>query len=269
MKIQIILGFLFILHLSANLYPKEVEDAIKLRYQGRIDDAISKIQSIEGGLLPEVEVILAKLYLDKGMYTEAIKYYEKNCKSLDTYECFNEYAISLMENQNYEEAIINFEKSISLNPSFANGFSNLAICYAKSKDYIKAEENHLKALEMMPNNPVIRINYGIFLLKLKKYQRAKDILYPVISENEAMYFAELYIGIAHYQKEEYNAALIHYNRAISISPEYPELYYHRALLYYKRGDYHGALKDLQFYEKLNGNHPKVNDLKKLIKLNNR
>lgn len=49
-----------------------------------------------------------------------------------------------------------------------------------------------------------------------------------------MYVAELYLGIAHYMKEEYNSAMIHLNRGILIQPESFDLHYHRALVYYKK-----------------------------------
>ena len=74
-----------------------------------------------------------------------------------------------MESSNFPAAIESFEKAIEINPQFATGYSNLAMCYTKSKDYIKAEISHLKALEIMPNNPIIRINYGVYLIKNKKY----------------------------------------------------------------------------------------------------
>lgn len=247
----------------------EFEESIKLRYQGKFDEAIQKLKSSKFLGDPESELLLAKLYLDTGMYVESINLYTRHCKTINTFECYNEMGIAFMELQNYPQAIENFEKSILLNPLFANGYSNLGACYTKSGEFKKAESKHSKALDMMPNNPFIRINYGVYLIKTKKYQKAKDILYPVLTENEAMYYAELYVGVAHYFKEEYNLALIHYNRGIKINPEFSDLYYYRSLLYYKKGEYENALIDLKMVESLTPNSSKAGELKKLIQLSRR
>ncbi len=258
------LGSLFFIPLSAN----ELQEAYTLRYQGKYEDAIKKVKSSKFLGDTESEVLLAKLYLDIGLYPDAIQLYGRLCKTLNTHECYNELGISYMENSNFPLAVESFQKSIEINPQFATGYSNLAMCYTKANNFSKAEESHLKALEIMPNNPIIRINFGVYLIKIKKYQRAKDILYPVIVENESMYYAELFIGVAHYFKEEYNSALIHYNRGIVINPEFPDLYYYRALLLYKRGEYTKSLMDLKTIEKLNstGNDQRIKELRKLIKL---
>lgn len=265
----LLLLFLFFYSFFPVFPSTEFEEAIRLRYQGRIDEAIQKLKTskLSGDL--ELELLLAKLYLDKGLYSDSIPIYTKNCKVINSFECYNELGIANMELQNYSQAIENFEKSLALNPQFAMGYSNLAACLTKSSEFKKAQEKHNKAIEMMPNNPFIRINYGIFLIKTKKYQKAKDVLYPVLIENEGMYYAELYVGVAHYFKEEFNLALIHYNRGIAINPEFSDLYYYRALLYYKKGDYQNALYDLNMVEKLTPNLQKTIELKKLIRLSRR
>ena len=268
-KIIIHIFFLSVFFLNFSIFSGDIEEAVKLRYQGKFEEAIKKIKSSKFLGDTESEILLAKLYLDTGLYSDANQLYDRLCKAINSYECYNEYGISLMSNMNFNLAIENFEKAISINPQFATAYSNMAMCYTMSKDFNNAEKSHLKALEISPNNPIIRINYGVYLVKIKKYQRAKDILYPVITENEAMYFAELFIGVAHYFKEEYNSALIHFNRGININPEYSDLYYHRALLYYKKGDYQNSIRDLQMVEKLTPNSTKVIELRKLIKMSGR
>jgi tetratricopeptide (TPR) repeat protein len=265
---KFILFLLFIFFFFNNLFPNELQEAYTLRYQGKFEEAIKKVKSSKFLGDTESEILLAKLYLDTGAFQDAIQLYIRLCKTINTHECYNELGISYMENSNFPSAIESFEKAIEINPQFATGYSNLAMCYTKSKEYTKAESSHLKALEIMPNNPIIRINYGVYLIKNKKYQRAKDILYPVIVENESMYYAELYIGVAHYFKDEFNSALIHYNRAIGINPDFPDLYYYRALLLYKKGEYSNSINDLKTLEKLNipFNEQKVQELRKLIKL---
>ena len=66
-------------------------------------------------------------------------------------------------------------------------------------------------------------------------------------------------------REEYNSAMIHLNRGMLIQPESFDLYYHRALVYYKKGDYVNSFLDLKMAEKLSPDNPKIEDLKKLVR----
>ena len=59
--------------------------------------------------------------------------------------------------------------------------------------------------------------------------------------------------------------MIHLNRGILIQPESFDLYYNRALVYYKKGDYVNAFLDLKMAEKLSPDNPKIPELKKLVR----
>jgi tetratricopeptide (TPR) repeat protein len=58
----------------------------------------------------------------------------------------------LEENKgNFKAAIIYYEKSVSRDSTFENGYFNLAAAYANIKDFKKANINILKVLELNPN----------------------------------------------------------------------------------------------------------------------
>lgn len=162
-----------------------VEDASDLRDNGRVDEAITKLKSAGSSGDIGAEQLLAKLYLDTEQYPEAIKIYTKICPILKSYECYNELGISYITSGIYSDAVTAFQKSLELQPNFATGYSNLAQAHLMLGEIDKSESNHKKALELSPNNPIIRINYGVFLVKMKRYQRAKDVLYPVVAENDS------------------------------------------------------------------------------------
>ena len=65
-----------------------------------------------------------------------------------------------------------------------------------------------------------------------------------------MFVAELYLGIAHYMKEEYNSTLIHLNRGILINPSLSIYIITETIVYYKKGDYINSFLDLKMAEKL-------------------
>lgn len=257
--------FLAICFPRIEVYADNLETIRKLREAGRFDEAIETLMKSNYTSDIDSETLLAKLYLDKNAYEDAVRVYTRICNVLNTHDCFNELAITYLSMGNYQQAIDEFEKSISLSNKSAMVYSNLAQAYLIVKKYDKAEEAHKQALKLSAENPIVKVNYGVFLIKTKKYAEAKGILKDVLRENTSMFVAELYLGIAHYMKEEYNSALIHLNRGILINPESFDLYYHRAIVYYKKGDYTNAFLDLKMAEKLSPDNPKVIDLKKLVR----
>ncbi|MCB1178136.1 MAG: tetratricopeptide repeat protein [Leptospiraceae bacterium] len=262
MKIIILSIFLFIIQ---PIFSDSLEEARKLRANGQVQDAINLLKSNPGG--SDGEKLLAKLYLDKNMCNEALQIYGKICHTINSHDCFNEKGISQICLNQYDAARSSFEKAISLQDKSSVAYSNLAQAYFLLEDNDKAEENHLKALEISPFGTLPRINYGVFLVKTKKYKQAQAVFYSVLSENKSLFYAELYLGIAHYMKEEYNSALIHLNRGLALNPEYYDLYYYRALLYYKKGDYNRSLHDLKMVDKLFPENEKSTALRNIIKKN--
>lgn len=257
--------FLFILcFYPFILIADNLQRARELKANGKLTEAIEVLKSESS---PDAKKYLAKIYLEIGELNEALPLYEAVCPQLKTYECYNELAITQASLEKYAEAIQNFQNAIQLEPQSASTYSALAMAYFLNGEEEKAEQTHIAALEMNPMGIIPRINYGVFLVKTKKYERAKAVLYSVLAENKNLYYAELYLGLAHYMKEEYNTALIHFNRGIQINPEYYDLYYHRALLYYKKGDYLNSLEDLKMVDKLYPNNNKSENLRKIIRKN--
>jgi tetratricopeptide (TPR) repeat protein len=245
------------------IFTQSLEEIKKLRDLGRIDEAIEILKKNSLNSI-ESEILLARLYLDNNSFEDASKIYAKLCQVLNTHDCYNELAITYLSMGSYEKAISELETAISLNNKSAIVYSNLALAYLIVKKYEKAEDAHKQALKLSPENPIVKINYAVFLVKQKKIPEAKSMLANVLKENKSLYIAELYMGIAHYLKEEYNSAIIHYNRGLLIHPECAELYYYRALLYYKKGDYVNSMLDIKKVEKFYPEYPGSVELKKLV-----
>jgi tetratricopeptide (TPR) repeat protein len=256
---------LCILILNLELFSESIEYIKKLRELGRFDEAIELLQNSDAAEGIEAETLLARLYLDKNSFEEASKIYNRICKVINTHDCYNELAITYISMGDYDKAILELEKAISLNNKSALVYSNLGLSYLVVKKYEKAEEAHKQAIKLSPENPIVKVNYAVYLVNRKKISEAKALLNKVLVENKTLYIAELYMGLAHYLKEEYSSALLHYNKGLLISPECVELLYYRALLYYKKGDYINSMLDLKMIDKLYPEHPKAQELKKLVK----
>lgn len=61
----------------------------------------------------------------------------------------------------YQEAIVEFEKAISLEPGFALSYNRLGMSYANVKNFEAAERNFRKFVELIPGNDQGYVNLGL------------------------------------------------------------------------------------------------------------
>jgi len=71
---------------------------------------------------------------------------------------YNNIGMCYFDRAKYEEASENFKLAISSNPKFSTGYNNLGTCYEKLGDFQKAKENYLKAIEADSSNQNAKSN---------------------------------------------------------------------------------------------------------------
>lgn len=73
-----------------------------------------------------------------------------------------EFGIKVAQKGLWREAIYRWERATTLDPSYSAAFNNLAIAYEHEGQFDKAREAYDKAIELDPNNAMIRQNYDLF-----------------------------------------------------------------------------------------------------------
>jgi Flp pilus assembly protein TadD len=73
-----------------------------------------------------------------------------------------EFGIRVAQKGLWREAISRWERAAKLDPTYAAAFNNLGIGYEHEGDLDKARVSYEKALELEPNNALIRQNYELF-----------------------------------------------------------------------------------------------------------
>ena len=117
------------------------------------------------------------------------------------------------ENNNYDNAITYYNKSIELNPNYTEAYCNLGIAYAEGKqDYDIAIECFSKAIELDPNHA-----------------------------NAYAYLGTAYAG----GKQDYDVAIKYFGKAIELDPNYAIAYYNIGLAYGRQGN---EEKKIEYYK---------------------
>jgi Tfp pilus assembly protein PilF len=73
-----------------------------------------------------------------------------------------EFGISVAQRGLWREAIYRWEQASKIDPSYSAAFNNLAVGYEHEGDFEKARKAYERALELEPENQMIRQNYELF-----------------------------------------------------------------------------------------------------------
>jgi Tfp pilus assembly protein PilF len=73
-----------------------------------------------------------------------------------------EFGISVAQRGLWREAIYRWERATQIDPSYAAAHNNLAIAYEHEGELEKARLAYEKAIELEPDNALIRQNYELF-----------------------------------------------------------------------------------------------------------
>jgi tetratricopeptide (TPR) repeat protein len=101
-------------------------------------------------------------YHELGMYSEAVKYYQKAIKlESDFLEAFINLGVAYYQLGKYPKAINAYEKAVYLNPHSSSIYNKLGSAYIIHGRFSKALDSFKKATEIEPENPVSHYNLGI------------------------------------------------------------------------------------------------------------
>jgi Flp pilus assembly protein TadD len=73
-----------------------------------------------------------------------------------------EFGISVAQRGLWREAIYRWHRATEIDPTYAAAFNNLAVAYEHEGDFEKARQSYEKAVELEPNNALIKQNYELF-----------------------------------------------------------------------------------------------------------
>ncbi len=73
-----------------------------------------------------------------------------------------EFGIEVAQRGLWREAIYRWQRAVEIDPSYAAAQNDLAIAYEHEGEFTKARAAYERALELEPNNQMIRQNYDLF-----------------------------------------------------------------------------------------------------------
>lgn len=153
---------------------------------------------------------------------------------------------------NFDVALDKFQRAIEQNANYAPAHAGIAFIHSQRRENDKAELHYERALQLQPDDPITRNNFGVFLCGQERYEKAEKLLLqaaksPNYREPERAYTNA---GVCARRTADLDRAEAHLREALKLRPEFPEALQQMASLLLERRDYARARVFLQRYEKV-------------------
>lgn len=138
------------------------------------------------------------------------------------------------------------ERAVEIDPALAEGYTSRAfVKLAYDWDWLSAEADFKKALELNPKYPTAHQWYASYLVQMGKFDRAKqeieqahqlDPLSPIISSNAGFYS---------YLQSRYDEAIQQYKKTLQTDSQFWVAHHYLGLAYAKKGMQREAIEELR------------------------
>ena len=195
------------------------------------------------------EILNKGLTLHKaGKLEEAKLIYEKLLtKDQNNFELINLLGVISLQQKNFNDAITQINKAISINSNHHALYNNLGVVYKEIEEHESAIKNFKKAIELNPNYAEAYNNLGVIFKKKYQYKEAYNNYKTAIKLNPN--YAEAYnnLGLLFGDIKNYKESIVNFSKAIEINSNYLDAYKNRANIFSLDKQNSLAIKD---YNKL-------------------
>ena len=165
---------------------------------------------------------LVNLY-NSGDLSGAIKMAEKLApqypKAFDVWNIMGAAAAQL---EQFDQAIIAFQKALEIRPADAQGYNNMGTAYKMQEQFEEAANCYKRALELKPDYAEAHSNLGGVLQKQGNFEEAIASCHKSLVLNPNHAEAHYNLGVTLIDLQEFDQAIVALKKAISLRPDYAE-----------------------------------------------
>jgi Zn-dependent protease/Flp pilus assembly protein TadD len=160
---------------------------------------------------------------------------------------------NLVKKQQYQQAIVLFDRAIKVKPDGAEAWLQKAYCLWQLELFDLAILCYQKVIEIDETNEYAYLDLGLNLFSLDKYRAAIFYLEKLTKLDPQNIDAYYYLGLAHQRSQELVLADAAFELALSLSPKRLDILHAKASLMYELENYETAIL---IYKKLVEIEPK-------------
>ena len=174
------------------------------------------------------------------------------------WEAYYNLGITYFNDQDYDNALKQFDVIITSLPSFEKSYYGRGMIYWRKEDYVKAKVDFVKVTEFNPNDFRAFYYLGKISVLLKQYDDANKYLKKAAEINPD--FADIYyeMGNIYFQQQNFRLGIPHYKKAVELDPENRDSHQRLGECYYRVQTYYSALTEFQKVLEKNPKDPEAN-----------
>ena len=152
---------------------------------------------------------------------EVVKLIKKNPKNFVLYHLFG---AVLVDQKNFGKALINYKKSIEINPDYAEGHNNMGSALYNLEKFNESIDSYQRAIKIKPEYAEAYNNLGVTFKELGELTKSINSYQEAIKINPN--YAEAYnnIGNVYNANQKINDAILNYKKAIKLNSNFAEAY---------------------------------------------
>jgi arylsulfatase A-like enzyme/Flp pilus assembly protein TadD len=230
--------------------------------QGKIPESVLLLNEIIKGRKDFVSAYgkLHQVYLSQGLVDEGLGVLEQGfLANPDNYISVSGYGIALVKQGRNEKGAQFLEDAITLFDKDAEVWNFLGIAYWRLGDSERAQDRFEKAIELDPDNAIFNANFGSFLVTMAQrvkrpsdVQRAIQHFLTAVSRDPLLASAYNGLGGALKLQGKRDEALLNWEKALEIDPNYALSAYNLAVVYLEKENKARALEYCQRYLSIKG-----------------
>jgi type IV pilus assembly protein PilF len=173
-------------------------------------------------------------------------------KSLAAAKANTQLGIEYLRSGDLERSRNRLERAISMAPDYAPAHDAIAILYGQVGDYEAAEKHYRKSLRLDPGNAATRNNYGQFLCKQGRYDKAASA-FKKAADNA--YYRTPWVpltnaGICLMDVPDNAQAELFFRQALAVQPTYAPALLNMGKISFAGGDYLSARAYIERYQQV-------------------
>jgi len=150
------------------------------------------------------------IYMARKRYRDAIDAYNESLKKSPNFLVYNKLGIAQHSLQMFSAAKRSYERSLKLNPKYAEARNNIGALYHAQKNYRGAVREYQRALKINPNSATIYANMGAALFARKKYKEAEEAMQKALAIDPNVYESRSQFGTILQERSVEERARYHY-----------------------------------------------------------